>query len=210
MMKRLLLALFAACFSAAALSAAPDVPDPFTDELRGFERDLDEIERSLLVAASSKSGSALQKDMEKRLSEFTSRSRRLQLALGGTREGKRFSFTEPVNRLSNVFSKLHQGKERPARALTLRRTSNGEFHRAKRGDITKIQKSEGSPAEKAAAIEDLYDEWLSTVKNDNLRRCGRVSSENLRALYEDYALALFDLRHLIREIRRNKVKAPAK
>ena len=202
---RLVAAAFCTVLFLPALPAGAE-DAAFAAELRNFERALDEIERSLFPAAASKSGSALQKDMEKRLSELSSQARRLQQAVNATAMRRNTNFSAPVDRLNNIFVKLRQGKERPVRGMTLRRTSSGEFHRTKRSDITKIRKQEGSEEEKAAAIEDLYDEWLSTVKNDNLRRCGRVASDNLRALYEDYALAIFDLRHLLREFRRSKMK----
>ena len=210
-----LLPRFAAAlfFAAAALpgsaAGAPAAEDSsFAAEMRRFELELNEVERSMFSAAAAKSGSALQKDMEKRLAGLASQARRLQQAVNATRLRRDVNFIDPVHRLDGIFTKLSQGKDRPVRGLSLRRTSTGEFQRAKRSDITKIRKSESSEEEKAAAIEDLYDEWLSTTKNDNLKRCARISSDSLRAQYEDYALAIFDLRHLLREVRRSKVKVP--
>lgn len=191
--------------------AAGVQPPPLAEELRKFESELNEIERSMFAAAAAKNGSALQKDMERRFSELLSQARRLQYAVNTTALRREINFAEPVNLLNHVFTKLSQGKERPIRGLSLRRTSTGEFHRQKRSDIIKIRKSEGSEEEKAAAVEDLYDEWLSTTKNENLKRCGRISSINLRSAYEDSALAFFNLRHMIREIQRHKKKTlPAK
>ena len=201
-----LLLLLAAPLLASA-AAAPDAA--FFEDMRKFEHELNEVERSMFAAAAAKSGSALQKDMERRFSELASHARRLQLAVNATALRREINLYDPVNRLNNVFTRLSQGKERPARGLSLRRTSTGEFHRTKRSDIAKIRKSEGSEEEKAAAIEDLYDEWLSTTKNDNLKRCSRVSSSLLRSAYEDSALALFDLRHMLRELHRSKtMKTP--
>lgn len=211
-------ALFLAAPPAAVLAAPPKpsadpaavlAARPFVEELRKFEHDLDEIERSIFIAASAKSGSALQKDMERRFSELTSLARRLQHTVGISPLRQEVNLVDPVGRLNAVFTRLAQGKERPARSLSLRRSSTAEFHRLKRSEIVKIRKAEGSEEEKAAAIEDLYDEWLSTVKNDNLKRFGRISSLNLRAPYEDSALAFFDLRHMIRELRRRRPKPVA-
>jgi len=208
-------ALFLAALAPAAVAAPPQpaadpaavlAARPFVEELRKFEHDLDEIERSIFVAAAAKSGSALQKDMERRFSELSSLARRLQQTVAISPLRREVNLVEPVTRLNSVFTRLAQGKERPTRGLSLRRTSTAEFNRLKRSEIVKIRKSEGSEEEKAAAIEDLYDEWLSTVKNDNLKRFGRLSSLNLRAPYEDSALALFDLRHMIRELRRKRPK----
>ena len=188
----------------AALAAAAVILTPlYGDKLDDFNAAVSQLERDLLTAAASKTGSYVQQEFEDQISRLINSARELQFQVKRKKISGDIDLLKPAMKLQDCYHKLKQGKERAIRNMSFLRTTYGEFHRKNRRRFNEIHKSESSPEEKKVAIERLYDEWLGVCKDHNLRRCGRIKNPLTRSLHEEYVVAVCELRRLSRLMRRS-------
>ena len=188
----------------AVLAAAAVVLTPlYGDKLDDFNVSVSQLERDLLTAAASKTGSYVQQEFEGQISRLNNAARALQFQVKRKKIAGEIDLIMPVMKLQDCYHKLKQGKERAIRNISFRRTSNSEFNRKNRRYLNDIRKSESTPEEKKRAVERLYDEWLGASKDYNLRRCGRIKNPLTRSYHEEYVVALCELRRLSRLLRRS-------
>jgi len=188
----------------AAIAAAVAVMTPlYGDKLDDFITSVSQLERDLLTAASSKSGSYVQQEFEKQLSSVSNSARDLQFQLKRKKITGKIDLMMPMMKIQDCYHKLKEGKERAIRNIAFKRTGNGDFSRSNRRHLNEIRKSEMSAEKKKKAVENLYDEWLGNTKDHNLRRCSRIKNPLTRSYHEDYVVALCELRRLSRVLRRS-------